>query len=115
MHNNDRPFETIEDTQEFLSVLSDKIAEVVADARREFKLHRFELQQAQAWQVVIYSATKLSSHIANSRKIMSDLSTLRTALHVTPGAEHTPSAAATVNPAMLYPGAPAVESRGTAG
>src|SRR5688500_6502328 len=81
MTSSDRPFETIEDTQAFLAMLSDKIDEIVAEAARELSLHRFERRHAQAWQVVIYKATKLSSHIANSRRIMNELCAVRKALN----------------------------------
>ena len=83
MSDNDKPFGTIESTQKFLSVLSGKIDEVLADARRELSAS-MALQRrknAQAWQVVLYTTTKLSSHIEDSRRLMSDLLTVREFLH----------------------------------
>jgi len=79
MANNDGPFSTIESTQEFLSILSDKIDEVFDEARRELSACTVcqQMERVQAWQLVLYTIKKLSSHVANSRKLMNDLDTLR--------------------------------------
>ena len=79
MSDGDDPFGTLENTQEFLSLLSEKIQQVLDEARRELSAcagHR-QAQQVQAWQIVLYTTMKLSSHIANSRRLMSDLDRLR--------------------------------------
>ena len=82
MSNNDQTFGTIENTQQFLSLLSNKIDEVLNEARQELSACKFDQkrQRVQAWQQVVYTTTKLSSHIENSRKLMSDLDTVRRAL-----------------------------------
>jgi hypothetical protein len=79
MTNVDQPFRTIEDTREYLSLLSAKLDEVLNEARLELSACKFEKhgQRGQAWQVALYTITKLSSHIANSRKLLSNLDTLR--------------------------------------
>jgi hypothetical protein len=107
MNNNDRPFQTIEDTQAFLGILSDTIDEIVAEAGRELSLHRFERRRAQAWQVVIYKATKLSSHIANSRRIMNDLLTVRNVLDEITDVQHGETSATTVKSPFIRQEAPA--------
>jgi hypothetical protein len=79
MSNGHQPFSTIESTQEYLTLLSDKIDEVLEEARRELSACKFDQkrERVHAWQLVLYTITKLSSHIANSRRLMSDLNTLR--------------------------------------
>src|SRR5262245_25142428 len=79
----DEPFGTMESTQEFLSLLSEKIDEVLGDARQELSAcaARKRPQHVRAWQLVLYTTTKLSSHIANSRKLMGDLEKLRQLLN----------------------------------
>ena len=80
MKNSVRPFDTIENTQAFLELLGDTIDGILGDARRELRLHHSDRQLAQAWQVIIYKATKLSAQVANSRSIMSDLLIVRSVL-----------------------------------
>ena len=80
MKNSVRPFDTIENTQAFLELLGDTVDGILGDARRELRLHPSDRQLAQAWHVIIYKATKLSAHVANSRRIMSDLLIVRSVL-----------------------------------
>ena len=90
MSTNDQAFSTIENTQEFLSLLSHKIEEVLNEARHELSACKFDRhrERVQAWQQVLYTTTKLSTHIANSRKLMSDLDTVRRVLEGTPAVAH---------------------------
>ena len=111
MSNIDGPFDTIEDTQAFLAILSDKIEEIVADAHRELGLHRFERRHAQAWQVVIYKATKLSSHIARSRRIMDELHTVRNVLEGITGLQHVGASAMPPESHFIQQEAPDAELR----
>jgi hypothetical protein len=77
--SNDRPFGSIENTQEFLSILSERIDEIAAEVQQEIQECSVpqESKRAQAWQVVLYTMKKLSTHISDSRKLMNDLNTMR--------------------------------------
>jgi hypothetical protein len=78
MNSHDQ-FSTIESTQEYLTLLSGKIDEVLSAARLELSGCRFDRRRkrGEAWQLVLYTTTKLSSHIDASRKLVSDLDTLK--------------------------------------
>ena len=78
MSNGHQAFNSIESTQEYLTLLSEKIDEALSEAHRELSACKFaqRRQRLQAWQMVHYTITKLSSHIADSRKLMSDLDAL---------------------------------------
>src|SRR5262245_24257458 len=79
MSNPHKPFGTIESTQEYLMLLNQRIDEVLDEVRREVSAcKRGELSyRVQAWQLVLYTMTKLSSHIETSRKLMQNLDELR--------------------------------------
>jgi hypothetical protein len=82
MNHEATTFDTIEGTQKFLSLLSAQIEDVLKDARRELVASTAlrDRQQIQLWQLILYAATKLAGHIANSRKLMHDLETLKNTL-----------------------------------
>jgi hypothetical protein len=82
MKTSNQPFHTIESTEQYLALLGETIEEALQDARRELSACKFtqELRRVQAWQMVVYTASKLSAHIANSRKLMRDLDVLRQVL-----------------------------------
>jgi hypothetical protein len=75
-------FSTIESTQEFLSCLSKTIDEVLDDARRQLSGSSAvtDREDVKAWQLILYTTTKLSSHIENSRKLMKNLGIVKTIL-----------------------------------
>lgn len=85
MSSDDRPFTTIESAQEFLALLAEAIDEALDSARAERRacgdghLER----RAEAWQLVDYTLTKLSSNVKSSRRLMNDLRTLRNLLERT--------------------------------
>ena len=85
MTKGDRPFRTIEDTHEYLSILSEQIGEVLNEVRGEISTPTALQQERriEAWQTVIYTLTKLSFHVANSRRLVNDLRTLRNLLYRT--------------------------------
>jgi hypothetical protein len=80
MRNNDQPFGTIESTEQYLELLSDRIDEVLDEAHGELLKCKFDPDRAQTWQLVLYTIKKLSSHVETSRKLMTDLDVLRTLL-----------------------------------
>ncbi len=77
-----QPFGSIQSTQEYLALLSETIEEALREARQELSACKFgkERRRLQAWQMVLYTATKLSAHIDYSRKLMQDLEVLRNLL-----------------------------------
>ena len=74
------PFDTIESAQDFVRVLADTIEET----KREIQLDLDrELSQAQSsrrsdgLRIAVYNLKKLEHHMANSRRILNDLRSLR--------------------------------------
>lgn len=85
MTTSERPFRTIESAHQFLSLLNEQIDDVMNEVRGEIaanSTHNRE-RQVEAWQVVLYTLTKLSSHTASSRRLVNDLRTLRNLLQRT--------------------------------
>ena len=82
MTSDDRPFNTIESAQEFLALLSEAVDEALEEARAEHRAcTENELaRRAEAWQLVTYTLTRLSSQVTSSRRLMNDLRTLRNVL-----------------------------------
>jgi hypothetical protein len=85
MSSDDRPFSTIESAQEFLVLLTHAIDEALDAARAEHRACNEEQleRRAEAWQLVAYTLTRLSSHVTNSRRLMNDLRTMRNLLEGT--------------------------------
>jgi hypothetical protein len=85
MASNDRPFHTIESAQEFLWLLAEAINEALQEAREErAACHAGSLERrGEAWELVLYSLTKLSAHMTSGRRLLNDLRTLRNLLHRT--------------------------------
>ncbi len=98
MAKSDRPFNTIESAHEYLSLLSDQIAEVMNDVMREIaaSTDRKQERRAEAWQTVLYTLTKLQFNTASSRRLVNDLRTLRNLLFRTSDPESEPIADAPV-------------------
>ena len=93
MAKRDAPFTTIESAQEFLTLLSEQIDEATADVRAEFEAcGPNEARRAEAWQVVLYTLSKLSTHVGSSRRLLNDLRTLRNLLSRTGDGERGGSA-----------------------
>ena len=79
MSGTERPFGSMENTQQFLSLLSARLDEITGEVREELAVCRCDdpNQRAQTWQLVLYTLRKLSSHISDSRKLMNDLTTMK--------------------------------------
>jgi hypothetical protein len=88
---SDNPFSTIESAQEFVKLLT----KAVHDAKRELEasiesesgLH--ESRRLDAFQVALYSLTKLETHMHQSSRILNDLRTLRRLLLAKRAVENT--------------------------
>ena len=98
MTNSDRPFTTIESAHEYLSLLSEQIAEVTNDVLREIatSTDRKQERRAEAWQTVLYTLTKLQFNTASSRRLVNDLRMLRNLLFRTSDPESEPITDASV-------------------
>ena len=83
MAHSDAPFNTIENAQEFLALLGATIDQALGEVHEELAACATLQQQRRmdAWQVVLYTTAKLSSHVAASRRLLNDLRTLRNLLH----------------------------------
>jgi hypothetical protein len=82
MTDSNRPFSTIESAHEFLALLGETIDDALHEVREELEACSGPQQQRKidALQVVFYTTTKLSSHVATSRRLLNDLRTLRNLL-----------------------------------
>ncbi len=85
------PFTTIESAQEFFRLLEEAVDEAIHEAGRELAAcsTRREQRRVEAWQLVLYKTTGLASQIANSRRLLNDLRTLRNLLQRTHAGEMT--------------------------
>jgi hypothetical protein len=78
-YQSETPFDSIESSHEYVVMLADAIAEALADVESDIALADSDhaARRKQALQLVSFNLTKLSSHIASSRRILNDLRTLR--------------------------------------
>ena len=90
MINRQAPFSTIESAHEFLALLGDEIDDAMADVREELATctARTESRRVEAWQVVLFTLTKLSTRMAESRRLVNDLRSLRNLMYRTSEVEH---------------------------
>jgi hypothetical protein len=79
MTTSDRPFDSIESAHAYLTALSDQIAEVIKDVRAEIATCP-QQRRAEAWQTIVHTLTRLQFYIANNRRLVHDLGSLRNLL-----------------------------------
>jgi hypothetical protein len=78
-HISETPFDNIESAHEYVALL----AETIEDTRLEVEAHivlaaaEHANRRKEALQLVSYNLAKLSSHMTASRRILTDLRTLR--------------------------------------
>lgn len=77
------PFQSIESAHEFLALLGETIEDALEEVQQELAActMRQEPRQVDAWRVVLFTTTKLGTHVATSRRLLNDLRTLRNLLH----------------------------------
>ncbi len=78
-HRSETPFDNIENSHEYVSLLADAIEIALAEVEAEAVLagaDRAE-RRLEALQLVAFKLTKLSSHMTASRRILNDLRSLR--------------------------------------
>lgn len=78
-YNPETPFDSIEGSQEYVSLLAEAIEEARkdVDADIEAAIAEGADRRHEALQLVSYNLAKLNLHITTSRRILNDLRTLR--------------------------------------
>ena len=78
-HRSETPFDNIESSHEYVSMLEEAIDMALAEAEADLALadaDRADRRQ-EAIQLVLFKMTKLKGHMTSSRRILNDLRTLR--------------------------------------
>ena len=83
MIRTEAPFHSIESAQEFLALLGETIDDALDEVQQELAACTMRQQQRQvdAWRIVLFTTTRLGTHVASSRRLLNDLRTLRNLLH----------------------------------
>ncbi len=78
-YRSETPFDSIESSHEYISMLSDAIAEALADVQADIASADAAdaPRRKEALQLVSFNLSKLDAHISSSRRILNDLRTLR--------------------------------------
>jgi hypothetical protein len=78
-YQSETPFDSIESSHQYIAMLSEAIAEAMADVQTDISLAETENagRRKEALQLVAFNLTKLTAHITTSRRILNDLRTLR--------------------------------------
>jgi hypothetical protein len=78
-HPGETPFDTIESSHEYVSLLAEEIASTILDVEADIAVASAEDadRRLAALQLVRFNLTKLNSHMTTSRRILNDLRTLR--------------------------------------
>jgi hypothetical protein len=73
------PFDSIDSSHEYVTLLLETIREVQKDVEAEMALAVDEkaIRRQEALQLVCYNLTRLTSHMTSSRRILNDLRSLR--------------------------------------
>jgi hypothetical protein len=78
-HRSETPFDNIESSHEYVSMLEEAIGVALAEAEADLALagaDRADRRQ-EAIQLVLFKMNKLKGHMTSSRRILNDLRTLR--------------------------------------
>jgi hypothetical protein len=91
-YNPETPFDSIEGSQEYVSLLAEAIEEARKDVDADIEAAMAEGadRRREALQLVGYNLAKLTLHITTSRRILNDLRTLRRLLLAERQAETAP-------------------------
>jgi hypothetical protein len=78
-YRSETPFDNIESSHEYVSLLADAIEEAMAEVEADIALAGADGAQRrkEALQLVLFNLNKLNSHMSGSRRILNDLRTLR--------------------------------------
>jgi len=78
-YRSETPFDNIESSHEYVSLLAAAIEEAMAEVEADIALAGADGAQRrkEALQLVLFNLNKLSGHMRGSRRILNDLRTLR--------------------------------------
>ena len=78
-HRSETPFDNIESSQEYVSLLADAIQEALTEVEADIALAGADdaRRRKEALQLVHFNLSKLTAHMTASRRILNDLRTLR--------------------------------------
>ena len=78
-HRPETPFDNIESSHHYVSLLAEAIHEALAEVEADIALAGAdgEARKKEALQLVRFNMTKLENHMTCSRRILNDLRTLR--------------------------------------
>ncbi len=78
-HHSETPFDNIESSHQYVSLLAETIKETLAEVEADMALAGADgaLRRKQALQLVHFNLTKLNNHMTSSSRILNDLRTLR--------------------------------------
>jgi hypothetical protein len=78
-HRSETPFDNIESSHEYVSLLADAIEVAIAEVEADIALAGADGadRRNEALQLVLFNMNKLKTHMTSSRRILNDLRTLR--------------------------------------
>jgi hypothetical protein len=78
-HHSQTPFDSIESSHEYVSLLAEAVAATLAEVEADILQARSEAagRRVEALQLVHFKLTRLNAHMASSRRILNDLRSLR--------------------------------------
>jgi division protein CdvB (Snf7/Vps24/ESCRT-III family) len=78
-HRSETPFDNIESSHEYISMLAEAIDVALAEAEADLALAGADQadRRREAIQLVLFKMNKLKGHMTSSRRILNDLRTLR--------------------------------------
>lgn len=78
-HRPETPFDNIESSHEYVSLLTAAVAEAIAEVEADIAQANTDgaNRRVEALQLVQFNLTKLNANMASSRRILNDLRTLR--------------------------------------
>jgi len=78
-HRSETPFDNIESSHKYVSLLAEAIEVALAEAEADLALAGADHadRRKEALQLVIFKMNKLKGHMTSSRRILNDLRTLR--------------------------------------
>jgi hypothetical protein len=78
-HRSETPFDNIESSHEYVSLLADAVQDALAEVEADIALAGADgaSRRKEALQLVHFNLSKLNGHMGSSRRILNDLRTLR--------------------------------------
>jgi len=78
-HRSETPFDNIESSHEYVSLLAEAIQEALVEVEADIALAEGDgaARKREALQLVRFNLAKLNGHMTSSRRILNDLRTLR--------------------------------------